>query len=451
VRGDPALLAIGDPTAEHLDWRIALMIRQPKRFRVVIAGAAVVFLAAAGCSSSANSAGSNPGGTGASGTSGTSGKDPIVLGVLSPEGGPFYNDPSAQATMKAVALSVNSAGGISGRDISIDWCNENDSPNNAQACARQFVGDKVVAVVDSDSVTDEAAVTQILSQAGIANVGWSALSAAGDTTKNIFLFASSDLDDAAAAVTIAGREHATKVVVVRPDAPTQQDVDPLIGTLGKPTGITTAPEILIPQTAADFSSYAKQIINSGAPVVSLDEIPQQAVSIIQDVHQLGGNPAFVLSGSGLSESLIGTMGSAGDNVYIWSAAPWIYPSTSPGVKSYVAGMTAAQKAGIPNSGLNSVVLWSPTYWAVGNAVVDVLKQLAAANKTISSSSFLTAFASAKNLETGGLTKPWSPSQAFTAVPNYQDLSNPYIYLMKNENSKPEPIDNPLVNISELAK
>lgn len=49
------------------------------------------------------------------------------------------------AALKASARDVNAHGGIHGRRVEIDECDDRNNPNNAEACARQMVRDGVVA------------------------------------------------------------------------------------------------------------------------------------------------------------------------------------------------------------------------------------------------------------------------------------------------------------------
>src|SRR5438132_10914648 len=97
----------------------------------VAAVAALTLLSAACGDSSSGSAAAAP-------------KSPIKVGVIVPENTQIYNAPDIVTAMRAAAYAENKAGGLDGRKVVVDFCNEQANPNQATACARQMVSDGVV-------------------------------------------------------------------------------------------------------------------------------------------------------------------------------------------------------------------------------------------------------------------------------------------------------------------
>src|SRR5258706_8434012 len=63
--------------------------------------------------------------------------------------GPVY--PNIAITAQAYEKWINARGGIGGRPLSVEVCDEHGKPTDAAACARKAVSDKVTAVVGSFS------------------------------------------------------------------------------------------------------------------------------------------------------------------------------------------------------------------------------------------------------------------------------------------------------------
>ena len=418
------------------------------RRSIVSVAAVTAALLMAGCSSSGSSStgstsaqGSSSGSPGASGTA-------IKVGALIPVGGPIYNSPGSLAAIQAAFKQLNATGGIAGRPLSLDWCNDQDDPNMSQQCIRKFASDKVVAMLGSSSVTSGPADIALINQEKIPNVDWLPFTPAEYSSPYTFVYTSTDLALAGATVALAKKLGATSDVVVRVDTPDEVDIAPMIGEMGGAAGLSKPPEVLIPLTGvSDFSSYAQKVIASGAKVVSLGVTAQEAIGLITALHQLGAHPTIVLTGGTLTESDLAGLGAAAAGVYIVNATPGIHDTkTVPGMASFVNAMKAESSSGNTNANLPQSLQLITDEWVASFAVADVLKQMAKAGTQINAANFFTAFSSAKNLDTGGVAVPWSPSHHFTKVPGYSDLSNTDIYLLEASGNgqlalvQPTPVD-----------
>src|SRR5208282_5677208 len=136
--------------------------QMPMRLRglgAVVAGVAALSLLGAGCSSSSSGSGSS---------SSSASAAPIKVGVIVPENTQIYNVPDVVAAMRAAAYAENKAGGLNGRKVVVDFCNEEANPNQATACARQMISDGVVATDYTLSVAQAGPqIDAILQAAGI--------------------------------------------------------------------------------------------------------------------------------------------------------------------------------------------------------------------------------------------------------------------------------------------
>src|SRR5262245_324574 len=113
-------------------------------------------LVAAACSSSSKSSSSthatsagNTAGTTAGGTAGSTGAapsgTPIKLGVMTAVQTNAVSQPWIPQAAKIGAAAVNAAGGILGRPVQIDFCDDHYTPQGAALCAQKLlVQDKVL-------------------------------------------------------------------------------------------------------------------------------------------------------------------------------------------------------------------------------------------------------------------------------------------------------------------
>jgi ABC-type branched-subunit amino acid transport system substrate-binding protein len=407
------------------------------------AACSVMLLAAAvaGCSSggSSSSAGNS---TGASG-------NPITIGVMIPNGGPVASFPDSLATVRAAIATFNAEGGVDGRKLQIDWCNDQNDPNKSVACAQQMVSDNVVATLTSSSLIAGSQVSAILEKAGIANVEWLSLVPAEFSAPNTFPYYAASIGMALGGVTVAESTGATKVVFAKADDGDLPDVLPMIDKLGASKDVTGT-EVLIPQQGAtDYTSYAKQIIDSGAGVVVFGQAKQIVFPLIQAIRQLGGTEKMVLVGGIATQAALQQLGANAGDIYVMNPTPWVDDEAQfPGVKTFVDAMNKEAATGDTGANLKNASLITGSDWASANALYSELKDLAKAGKAITAANFLAGFSKATDLSTGGMAGPWSPSSKVTVPSGYANLSNTTYYLLKYQNSTGEIklVNNDPVNI-----
>lgn len=402
------------------------------------AACAVVLLATvlAGCSSSGGA--STGASTGASGGSSGTSSDPIKIGVIIPEGGPVSSFPDSLAAVQAAFSTFNAEGGIDGRKLEVDWCNDQNDPNKEVACAQQMVSEHVVATLTSSAIVAGSEVSTILEKAGIANVEWLSLAPEEFSATNTFPYYAASIGMALGSVDVAHLSGATKVVFAKPNDGELPDVVPMIDKLGTQVGISGT-TVLIPQAgAADYTPYAKQIIDTGAGVVTLGQGKELAFPLIKAIRQLGGTEKIVLVGGIASESGLQSLGSLAGDIYVTNPTPWVDDEAQfPGVKTFAAAMEKAQAAGNPNANLKNASLITGADWAAANALYSELKDLAKEGKSITTANFLAGFSTAKDLSTGGMGGPWSPSVKVLVPSGYPNLSNTTYYLLKYQSSTGE--------------
>src|ERR1700733_11110992 len=116
---------------------------------------------ATACGSSSGSSGSSSGGSASAG--------PVKVMVLGSLQSQALSAPGILYGVTAGADEINAAGGLGGHKVVVVSCNDQLDINQASACARQAVSDKVLASVGSLTIYGDA-VVPILKAAGIPDV-----------------------------------------------------------------------------------------------------------------------------------------------------------------------------------------------------------------------------------------------------------------------------------------
>jgi ABC-type branched-subunit amino acid transport system substrate-binding protein len=135
----------------------ALVLVRPRR-ALLVAMALVGALALAACGSDGNGGGAAPAGGAAPTKTAAANKptgDPIKVMTIAAVNwnGPQY--PNILETAKLYEKYVNDRGGIAGRPLQVQVCDEQGDPNQLAACGRKAVADKVVSVVGSFTLTGD--------------------------------------------------------------------------------------------------------------------------------------------------------------------------------------------------------------------------------------------------------------------------------------------------------
>lgn len=408
---------------------------------------AVAALAAgllAACSSSSTSATgssvstSSGGGSASSSSSAGPSGAPIKIGQIAPVNAPDFNTADSVAAVKAAFAQINKDGGVDGRPLQLDYCNEANDPNQATACARQMVNDGVVATISSNSITAGPTIVQILGKAGITNVNWLPNSPAESAATSVYPIAVTQLEILESALVVVKAHSLTKVAYIGPNAATLAGVPGLFQTYLPRLKASFVKTVLLPRGAiADYSPYAKQIIDSGAQVVALGLTQQQSVGVITALRQLGSNIWIATNASSMgADAAIADLGSATSNVSIINPTPWVHDVAAfPGLKQFIAGMNAEAASGDSAANLTTARPITVTDWGSAYAIADELGQMITAKTEINAANFSAAWSKAKNLTTDGVMGTWSPSDGISvpALKGNANLSFTSFYTFEPQN------------------
>jgi len=412
--------------------------------------AGLIVVSAAGCSSdsskSSDSSGGKPQSASSSGPSLTG--EPIKVGMIAPTNAPVYSVPGELAAVRAAVATINSQGGIKGRPLVLDYCNEANDANKGAACGRKVAASDDVATLNVISPFAGPAVTEALK--GVANVGYLALTPPEYEAMNNFPTNGGGAFFQPASVVGALQDDSSlkKVVIAANEG---QQSDPIVSSIEKAVnnaGGTVSGKVRLPLTTiADYTPYAQKLISSGAQVAALSMSGTASSGIIKAVHQLGGNMVFTSSAGAMTSPVLKDLGSLANGIYIGSPTPWINDASNyPGMNDFVASVKAEEERGDKDAAISNLGPFAVLDWLTTMQLRDVLTGIVDKGQDITRESILAAMSSAKDLKTYNVVKtPWSPSVRQTALPGFQNVSITDVYLLKVSDGQmslatEEPID-----------
>ena len=243
-----------------------------------------ISLLAAGCgsSSSSNSAAGN---TAASASPSAALKGaPILLGLMAPSQSSSVSEPWDVQAAKIGAAAVNAAGGVDGRPVQIDYCDDHGTAQGGAICAQKLlVQDKVLMMV-GDNGTEEPSLIPTLSTANTISFGSLAASLQSLESPRVFVI---DPVEAEYWVMPQMFPSTTHKVVYLPEESAIAQEAAKANTAFLPKGVTAAPPITIPSTATSMQPYCLQIKASGADTVIPTMNPGQVATLVQTCNQVG--------------------------------------------------------------------------------------------------------------------------------------------------------------------
>jgi ABC-type branched-subunit amino acid transport system substrate-binding protein len=267
--------------------------------------------AAAGTTPSTTTAGTTPSTTAASTTPSTAANQaakptgaPIKFGLMLPINAPV-SQPYIETAAKIAAAAVNDAGGVLGRPVEIDVCDDQYTPQNAAVCAQKLLVDDKVLMMVGNPGQQEPSLTPVLDQAN--TVSWASFGASVDSLKSprVYILAPNQVSYWAVPQLLPpGTKH---VAFLRP-----------VGVAVADTAFNGAkayfpPEVQVdsvgvPLDATDMQPYCLQLQSSGATVAVPQQNPGQVAKEIQVCNQIGlTNITWVIPSLQLTPDVIKTV------------------------------------------------------------------------------------------------------------------------------------------------
>jgi ABC-type branched-subunit amino acid transport system substrate-binding protein len=311
------------------------------KHRLAIGILCSLMVALTACSGSASSSGgsASPGGSATTAAAApTSGS--IQLGAIVSNLVPG-NYADTKAGVSAALKAINDNGGVDGKKLVVQYCQDQESANGAAACATQFGTDsKIVATIAAITNFSDG-VDPVLDQYKLPSVGPLLYTTADFTSPMVFPTdgaspASADTEPAICFNVLKGNSIALGYI----DANAGAEADQLYNdTILPKFGKKLAGAVPIPITAADLSSQAAKLVQASPACINLAVGGASATQLITALKQQGYAGHIMISSNALSPSqATAALGSAANGVVLADSYNDI---NSPMAKKFNAEMTAA--------------------------------------------------------------------------------------------------------------
>jgi ABC-type branched-subunit amino acid transport system substrate-binding protein len=387
------------------------------QFRMVSAAAVAGVLALAACSSSGGSHQSDSSPSKSASPSPTFTGPDIKIGTIGnlTKASAFGNaEPDQVSAIQAAIDATNAAGGINGSKLVLDACDEMNDPNVAATCARRLVSDGVVATVGENTL-DGAKIGPILQQAGIPRIGPAPLSIAEYTAPNAYPLNGGGVTLFQGAVIDAKQHNLKSIYVLYLNVEGGGSaVTGLVKPLSAKEGIAYKGDTGVPTDATDVSSYVKKAMDSGAEAVLTTFGPGLTEQFLKTSTQLGAKYRVATTAESFTGDVIKAVGPTQpivQNAMLASPYPPLTATSVQGVKDFAAQMNARKAAGDKNASADRTYLVNP--WLATHVFAEVAKTISG---PVTAKSVMDAMNAAKDVNTDGLTPPWTPSQSGGILP-----------------------------------
>lgn len=377
---------------------------------------ALAFLAAA-CASNGTGAGSATGG----------GAGTIGISVILPTGTALTNFPQVLAGAKAAVRAVNEAGGVGGKQLVVDYCNEGNDVNKASQCTRKAAASGDIATVGLYS--------NFAAQAVLPNLGTlpdlapEAISPAEVSCATCYPIDATPVATLGAEGPLGAMNGITTAAMVSYDIPASQTAVAQLTPGFTASHVTIKDDITVPVTTSDWAPVAQRFKSSGAQAF-IPVLPEaQTVAFLQAVKQAGISPRVLATDGQIQLGDLPTLGSSADGSLVVAAYPPATAAASmPGVKQWLTELQAEQNAGDSDAAASKADGNSMRAWLAVHVIADVAK---GGTGTVDRTSFAAALKSAHDISLLGILPAWTPGAA-GLVPGLSHLNNAYVYFTKVE-------------------
>ncbi|HEX4259131.1 MAG TPA: ABC transporter substrate-binding protein [Streptosporangiaceae bacterium] len=373
---------------------------------IPLAGVVASAIALSACSSGTSAGNTSAGTAGASSSL-------VKLGIVTDVGNPGANFADEVAAARAAVRGVNRRGGIDGHQVQLVFCNEDINPNQAQACVREMISDKVMATVGDEIVSDEEGADKLLSAAGIPSVSPESYSYDAQDPNSYLIAPGQEFLNAAqaeAAVKYGGK----RVGLLRVDVPTTVPYVPALQKALTRLGGVYAGQAVTAESTIDFSPYAAGLMHDKADVVTTDTNEAAATQIFKTMASLGFSGKEVVAADALQLSTVKSLGSLASRlIFVSPFPPASAAAEYPGMKQFNEDMAAELAAG-DKSAANYQVFDRGIALEAYFGVIAIQK-IADQAKVSDSAGLKKTLDSAKNVDLGGVIPPWTPNKSISKV------------------------------------
>jgi branched-chain amino acid transport system substrate-binding protein len=369
---------------------------------VAIALAAIA-LSATACSPSPSVPDGEPGGT-------------IALASAAPLASPMFQIPQYQAGMEAAVASINAAGGVGGKQLSLDFCDTGFSVNGEVGCARTAVADGAAAVIAPIFFLDQAGTTwDSLEAAGIPVVGALGGSPVELAKPNIYPLGAGGPGVTFGCVAAALDAGATELRMVIDTTPTAGFFEGLTQAAFASAGIE-ALETVVADATSDptYATAASKAIADGTDGIIVAGAPPETVKLIGALRS-AGYEGIISVQSGIPTVAFEALGDAAEGILVTGLSVSPATTDNPGIAAFLADMEKYQ----PDADIDD---WTVQGWTA----VRLFAAGAADAESFDPAGIIAALDAFSTPVELGTIGPWAVADRTSPLPDFPRILNPEV-------------------------
>ncbi|WP_432835273.1 ABC transporter substrate-binding protein [Dactylosporangium sp. CA-092794] len=309
---------------------------------------------------------SSAGGSDGSATGATKG-DPIEVLQTGTVDSPILSVPGTQIGGEVAVAAINAAGGINGRPLKVEFCDDKSNPSLASQCVQKAMSNGAVARVGGYGVNGNT-ILPILDNASMADFGGYPATPVENSNRVSFpLAAGANIYAGFGGLAKAMHSDAQKYLVVNSVLNGVEKRIEIVDKSMQAAGLERLSGVTVPSNTADLSSIVGQIKRADPDIVIGLLSPSDLTKYWSAANALGLTKPLMTQTSGLTPDVLKTAGSG----LAWTSFATGYPSyngSAPGAADFRSQM--AKYA--PGKEL-TLDAWGP--WVAMNALASILRSM----------------------------------------------------------------------------
>ncbi len=227
--------------------------------------------------------------------------EPFVVGVISPMTGPMATV-GAQSTagLQLWAKALNAAGGIKGRQIELDVCDDQGTPENAVTCARRHIERHAAIILDNSISSTIRAITPLLKDGPVMVVVSPIIDP--DPKSYVFQTTASDVEITRALLAYLQANKISKLAMIASTDTTGEANASHAQKVFTPAGVALS-LARIDLKSNDASIQLAKIVKDN-PIIYSAYSGAGAATVVKSFNNLGLTIPFVLSNANLSDAFM---------------------------------------------------------------------------------------------------------------------------------------------------
>jgi ABC-type branched-subunit amino acid transport system substrate-binding protein len=353
-------------------------------------------------------------------------KEPIVIGAVTTDQADGFSISDTADGLQAWVNYVNANGGIDGRPVELDRCNDEGTPEANQTCARGLADNAdVVAVAGSTSPLNGSVGLPILAETGIPYVCASPLDAPEASLETSFCTSGGVLTGYVQLVEYllgeGGHDH---LVFLGSENPNAVRLAGLLETVAEGVG-GTVEYVPVPLGAPDFTPSLTQAMSSdpGAIILGLDAASM--IRALEAADTLGITTPFAALGATVNQSVLDSGAASLEGMILNVDFP-VFDESDPEVAIFRTQMDEDGKT-------DAVSVFSLSGWVSGRALEAAIREVGADNVT--RESILEVFNGPGVSDVPLLPEETSLANA-PAVPGFERLANGTTFIAEVQDGVP---------------